>query len=269
MAKPGCSRHQPDRLVDSPRSGCSVFALLRTRRWLGFTALVIVAIVAFGLLSRWQWHRAEEKRIQRAALESAQLAVAIDLPSGAAVDSIRPWQRITVSGEYLPSRELVVRKRPLNGANGYWVLAPFETSDGRTMWISRGWIPASGPATELPTIPPSPVGSIRVEASWRQFEDVPAEDQSGLPAGMLAGVDPDALPGGSDVDGYLQALEADDPTLTSLPVPTIDEGQNISYAVQWLLFALVAMGGWLVFLRREAREEDQARETATREAPPG
>jgi cytochrome oxidase assembly protein ShyY1 len=244
-----------------------VLALLRTRRWLGFTALVITAILAFGLLSRWQWHRAEEKRVQRAAMESAQLAVAVNLPAGAAADAVRPWQRVTVSGEYRPDSELVVRKRPLNGANGYWVLAPLDTSDGRTVWISRGWIPASGPATELPTLPPSPAGPIRVEGSWRQFEDVPAADQAGLPAGMLAGVDPDALPGGTDVDGYLQALEADDPALTALPVPTIDEGQNISYAVQWLLFALVAIGGWLVFLRREAIED--ARRATASSAPPG
>lgn len=245
-----------------------MLALLRTRRWLGFTALVVLAILAFGLLSRWQWHRAEEKRVQRTALESAQLAVAVDLPRGGAADSIRPWQRIVVSGEYQPDSELVVRKRPLNGANGYWVLAPFETSDNRTVWISRGWIPASGPATDLPTIPPSPVGSIRVEGSWRQFEDVPTADQAGLPVGMLAGVDPDALPGGTDVNGYLQALVADDPALTSLPVPSIDEGQNISYAVQWLLFALVAMAGWLVFLRREAREDERAKAAPTRDVPP-
>jgi cytochrome oxidase assembly protein ShyY1 len=41
--------------------------------------------------------------------------------------------------------------------------------------------------------------------------------------------------------------------LVIVPLPQIDEGQNISYAVQWILFALVAMVGWFVFLRREAR----------------
>ena len=54
-----------------------------------------------------------------------------------------------------------------------------------------------------------------------------------------------------DVDGFV------------LPVPTIDEGQNISYAVQWLLFAAVAMGGWFFFLRREAIEEAALRESST------
>ena len=41
--------------------------------------------------------------------------------------------------------------------------------------------------------------------------------------------------------------------LVIVPLPDIDESQNISYAVQWILFALVAIVGWFVFLRREAR----------------
>jgi cytochrome oxidase assembly protein ShyY1 len=43
--------------------------------------------------------------------------------------------------------------------------------------------------------------------------------------------------------------------LIPLSLPEVNEGQNISYAVQWLLFAGVAMAGWFFFLRREARED--------------
>lgn len=44
-------------------------------------------------------------------------------------------------------------------------------------------------------------------------------------------------------------------------MPEVDEGRNISYAVQWLLFAVIAVAGWFYFLRREARE-DEARQEA-------
>jgi cytochrome oxidase assembly protein ShyY1 len=40
-----------------------------------------------------------------------------------------------------------------------------------------------------------------------------------------------------------------------MPAPVIDETQNISYALQWLVFAAVAITGWWFFLRREARED--------------
>ena len=48
-----------------------IWPLLRTRRWIGFTAVVVLAIVAFGLLSAWQWSRAEERRAERSALEAS------------------------------------------------------------------------------------------------------------------------------------------------------------------------------------------------------
>lgn len=35
--------------------------------------------------------------------------------------------------------------------------------------------------------------------------------------------------------------------------PSRPISSNISYAVQWILFALVAFAGWFFFLRREAR----------------
>jgi cytochrome oxidase assembly protein ShyY1 len=38
----------------------------------------------------------------------------------------------------------------------------------------------------------------------------------------------------------------------------LDDGPHLSYAVQWVLFALVAIGGWWTFLRREAEESGAA-----------
>jgi cytochrome oxidase assembly protein ShyY1 len=43
-----------------------------------------------------------------------------------------------------------------------------------------------------------------------------------------------------------------------VPVTRPDEIQNVSYAVQWLLFAAVAIGGWFYFLRRESKEMDES-----------
>ena len=58
----------------------------------------------------------------------------------------------------------------------------------------------------------------------------------------------------------VEALEAYDQArgrVTVVPArrPDVDEGRNISYAIQWILFAIIAIGGWFFFLRREARDE--------------
>ena len=59
---------------------------------------------------------------------------------------------------------------------------------------------------------------------------------------------------------YLEATASDpgDPDVVRMPAPAIDETQNISYALQWLVFAGVAITGWWFFLRREAREDAEA-----------
>ena len=48
-----------------------IWPLLRTRRWLAFTGVVIATIVAFGLLSHWQWARADVRRRTAAEHRSA------------------------------------------------------------------------------------------------------------------------------------------------------------------------------------------------------
>ena len=236
-----------------------MLSLLRTRRWLGFTALVIGSIAAFGLLSSWQWSRAEERRLERLSLESAQSAQPRQLPGAEALRLAQPWQTFSARGTYRPGSTVLARLRYLNGTNGYWVLAALELLDGRTAWVSRGWIPATGPATVTPDSPPLPAGEITIQATWQPYEDVPASRQQGMPSGMVAGITPQILADATNVEsqipGYLQATTVDDPTLAPVAAPEVDEGRNISYAVQWLIFAAVAIVGWWTFLRREAQGE--------------
>lgn len=240
-----------------------MLALLRTRRWISFTLLVIITIVAFGLLSRWQWSRAEFKKQERLALESAAIKNPSPLPGDDRLREAVEWSRYTVTGEFDGTHQVVVRKRPLNGTNGFWVLTPFTAKDGSTIWVNRGWFEANGPATVMPAIPAAPNGTQSIIGDWRNFESAAPSDLEGLPIGMIPAVAPDVLPISQTAPGYLQLVTPAQAQLTPLPAPEIDEGQNISYAVQWLLFAAVAMVGWFVFLRREALDDARQKQAAT------
>lgn len=237
-----------------------MLALLRTRRWISFTCLVIFTIVAFGLLSHWQWSRAEFKKQERLALESAAIVNPSPLPSNARLRAAEEWSRYTLTGEFDGSHQVVVRKRPLNGTNGFWVMTPFTSQSGSTIWINRGWFAASGAATVMPLIPAAPTGAQSIVGDWRTFETASASDLEGLPSGMIPVVAAEVLPIVQSAPGYLQLVSPIQTDLTVIPAPEIDEGQNISYAVQWLLFAMVAVVGWFIFLRREAREDALSQE---------
>lgn len=245
-----------------------IWPLLRTRRWLGFTAVVVLAIVAFGLLSAWQWSRAEQHRAERLALDAALSSEPRSLTT-----PVPEWTPVTVTGAYDTGAQVVVRKRPLNATNGFWVMTPLVTDDGRTAWVNRGWIPVGGDALGTPDLPPPPSGTVTVSGYARDFEQLPPDSNDGLPAGQIAAPDEALLPSVVDpLEQYVQ-LTGSDPEqdgLVVLPLPevSVDEGRNISYAVQWILFAFVAVGGWFFFLRREAREEQEATSRETEGALP-
>jgi cytochrome oxidase assembly protein ShyY1 len=243
-----------------------MWSLLRTRRWLGFTAVVIGAVIAFGLLSHWQWSRADEKRNQRVELQEALASTPAQISSltlrGDAVTGPDEWRSVATSGTYLPGTQVVVRKRPLDTRNGFWVMTALQQADGSAIWVNRGWLPAGKDALSTPPVPAPPTGVVAISGYLRGFEESDAGASIGLPVGQIAAPAAELLPQADlGLRGYVQ-LASSDPAqqgLVVLPVPAVDEVQNISYAVQWLLFAGVAIGGWFFFLRREALEDVERR----------
>ena len=53
--------------------------------------------------------------------------------------------------------------------------------------------------------------------------------------------------------GYVQLLPAQPGVLTAVPLPPPDPNPSYSYAWQWLIFGLMAIGGWIYFVRLEYR----------------
>jgi cytochrome oxidase assembly protein ShyY1 len=234
-----------------------VFALLHTKRWIGFTLLVITVIIAFGFLSRWQLSRAETKRDERVALEIASTVSPAALPTAKELSAAAEWNRFTAAGTFDNSTQVVVRKRPLNGTNGYWVMTLFTQRSGQSVWVNRGWFSASGAATTMPPIVAAPTGEQSIVGAWRLFEDAEKSDLQGLPVGMIPTPGVAVLPVKADSPGYLQLTSPQQTGLIAVPTPEIDDVQNVSYAVQWLLFALVSIVGWFIFLRREAADDEK------------
>ena len=161
-----------------------MLALVKTRRWLSFTALVVLAIIGFGLLSRWQWDRADERRVERIAISQAQVLDQVDY-----VTDLGEFTRVRISGTFVDDKTQLVRQRPLDGGNGYWVMTPLiaqtGVDTGVLTWVLRGWLGASTIATEVPLIPPAPPGEIAITGAIRYFE-APLDNVFGLPRGVIA-----------------------------------------------------------------------------------
>ena len=235
-------------------------SLLRTRRWIAFTLLVVVAIAGFGLLSRWQWERAEEERQERVSQDQASARDLRDLDVVLAAPS--EWAPVRLTGVFDADSTTLIRQRPLEGRNGFWVASALTSTSGR-VWVVRGWIPSTGTAAGVVEAPAPPTGSVTIDGRLRWAETLGAPAPTDLPPGQASRLDPVAL--GADVTAVYVEVERMSPSdsgLTPLPAPVFDETQNISYAVQWMIFAVIALIGWWFFLRREAREDARHGSTA-------
>jgi cytochrome oxidase assembly protein ShyY1 len=231
-----------------------MLTLLRTPRWQGFTAVVVIAIVAFGLLSRWQWDRAEQKQAEARAQALSDTEAISPVPT----DSLVEFTPVVMEGQYLPDSLRFVRQRPLEGRNGFWVMQQLSTDTG-TVWLLRGWTPSGIRAGDSPQLPVEELrGEAVVTGVARPLPDgraLEGDDRGGLPPDQVTDITRGQLPGATAEDWFVQVRSAEPVDgLLVVPLPQNDDLQNISYAIQWLLFAGVAIGGWFFFLRREARD---------------
>jgi cytochrome oxidase assembly protein ShyY1 len=139
------------------------------------------------------------------------------------------------------------------------VLTPLRTSDGRALIVDRGWIPVkTAPQEVRPPIP------VRVVGVLFPSERKGAFGPSIPPGGrvlQVPRVDVARITGqltGPVYPLYLRLASQTPPQAGELPVPpglpALDEGSHLSYAVQWFIFATIAVLTYGALARRTSRQ---------------
>ncbi len=244
-------------------------------KWIIRHVLVDAHVVTMVLLGFWQLRRLDERRDQNALVERRQTqpaaAVMDVVPTEAdvgseAVDAVL-YRSVVATGTYEDADTVVVENRTFNGASGAWVLTPLRLADGAAVLVNRGFV-GFDQEGEI-TAPPAPEGEVTVRGlvfpSQRRGRLGPTDPDAGQ-LDVLARVDVDRLEAQVDYDvlpAYVQLVSSDPreppaadgaPTLVPLDPPELDEGPHLSYAVQWFTFSTIAAGGYLLLLRRVARD---------------
>lgn len=253
--------------------------LALTRRWLA--ALAVCLLVATGCVRAafWQWSRYEERTAINAQVAAAAATPPVPVEQltqvERPVDPSDQWRQVRAQGRYDVDRTMLVRNRPLNGQNGFHVLVPLVTEAGTALLVDRGWVPAAASATASPETPAPPSGQVTVTARLRPAEPGPA-GSSDLPAGQIRRIAVDELaqqlpyPVLPSYGERVREQPAPAQAPETLPVPQENAAQNFGYTIQWALFALIALAGWVVLVRREAADlADVAREQDPSEGAEG
>jgi surfeit locus 1 family protein len=250
-------------------------------KWIVRHVAVVVLVVVMVMLGLWQLRRLDEKRDYKALVEARQEepVAAVDevVPAGVAVDAPGVdavlYRTVTATGVYEDDDTVVVENRTYNGAAGGWVLTPLRLDGGTAVVVNRGFVGFDREGAIVP--PPAPAGEVTVEGlvfpSQQRGRFGPTDPVEG-DLGVLARVDLDRFAAQVDYDvlpAYIQLVASEPPegapadgapALVPLGAPIPEEGPHLSYAVQWFIFSTIAAGGYVLLLRRVAR--DQATEAA-------
>lgn len=247
------------------------WAFLRSRRWVGYFALLVVFSIACVWLGNWQFDRRAEARAEIARIDRNYDASAMTLddaiPDRSSFDeNAWKWQSVEVVGEYI-GEPYLARSRPGVDGVGSDIIQALRLADGTVFFVDRGWVPVTGADSVRADLPQPASGQVTVIARLRASEPgIPGREAAGdsVPSihvpllAEMAGVDPALV-----FLGAYGQLANEDPagqTGALAPRPERDEGPHLSYALQWYVFIIIAGIGVAYAARQEYRtlNADQA-----------
>lgn len=240
-----------------------MYRFLAAPRWILFHLLVVVLVIAMINLGFWQLRRLDERRAFNATVtEQANRApVPLDsvLPSAGAptadeLDAL-DWRPVTARGHYVSDGQLLVVNRSVDGQAGSVVATPLALDDGRVLFVERGFVPLQAEGD----VPPAPSGTVDVTGRLRPSETRRRGQISDPASGELTEVhrlDLDRLAAqapGPVVPMFVELIRSDPPEPAALPaalpLPELSEGPHLGYAVQWFIFSVCAVVGWVLAVR--------------------
>jgi cytochrome oxidase assembly protein ShyY1 len=257
-------------------------------RWTIYVAVAVVFAIACAFLANWQFTRNAQRSAQLALVEQNYDAPAVPLaeviPAGGELDPADEWRPVVLTGSYLRGDQLLARGRAHGGTAAFEVLVPFELDDGRVLLVDRGWVAPGEKQNEPDLVPAPPEGEVTVVVRLRPGEPLPASGRSApegqvptihLPA-VAAAIDPAA--GEALVLSAYGLMASEDPAPATRPqpleAPSADPGPHLSYAIQWILFAVMGFVfiGYIIRTERAHRREEAedaalGEEAASRRGP--
>ncbi|CAN7268710.1 SURF1 family protein [Microbacterium sp. LjRoot45] len=239
-------------------------------RWAGYVAFAVVFAVACGFLADWQFTRNADREEQltliAANYDAAPVPLAELVAADGEFDPADQWHPVVLEGQYLPDEQLLVRNRPHGGTSAFEVLVPFRLDDGRVLVVDRGWVPPGENSPDPDAVPDPPTGEATVIVRLQPGEPLPRSGRT-APEGQVPTIHlpliAETIASGdatmTDVYG-LMVSESPAPATqpSALASPSEDPGPHLSYAIQWILFAVMGFVfiWYMIRTERRHRRED-------------
>ncbi len=233
---------------------------------IALTLACVLGIAVMTNLARWQYHRHQERQVFNATLtarfDETPRPLEEILGSGMPLEEIE-WLPAIATGTYLPEETLTIVNVSQFGQAGFDPVSPLRLADDRLVIVNRGFLPLAANVPAPPEGEVTVIGRIRLSAERRTGA---VTDPSEGDLKEVQRIDIERLTpqlGGEVVPVYLELLTsepADDPSISRIAEPEFTLGPHLSYTVQWIVFSLFLLVGWVFVLRRETRRASAATE---------
>lgn len=238
-------------------------------KWLLTHLLAITLVIVMVNLSLWQFRRLDDRKAFNAVVELNATQPVVPLEKLLSVDPASiEWRRVIVRGSFLSDKEVIAVNRSQDGTAGADPVTPFIFAVGaekHVILVDRGFVPLSEVS------PPAPTGIVELIGRVRLSQNRRVGSLSDPSTGVLKEVQRINVPRLASqvqddssekvVPFYLDLLESPQVT-TALPArvanPIASNGSHLSYAIQWLLFAICAIAAWVILVRRSLTAAKQA-----------
>jgi surfeit locus 1 family protein len=220
-------------------------------------------ILAFGtcmVAGGWQVKRLQWKEALIAQIAQAN---AIDpirtLPREPEALAALQFHTITLTGTWRPTAEFHIAPRYWRDKFGYAIVTPFKLTDGRTLLVNRGWVPA---AKKLPETRPETrvrgmatiTGLVRVGAERSYFTPVSQPEKN-----IWFGRDVADMAASAKLSNVVPAMVdlVGTQDVNRLPIPSDGtirlRNDHLSYVITWWGIALGILVIFVLYHRKNPR----------------
>lgn len=220
-----------------------------------FALTVVGSFIAFGF---WQLDRLDSRKESNELIE-ARIADRIELtaaPDAGSTGAQLDYRSVRATVRFIEPDFVRVVNRSQGGAAGEHVVAIVELMDGSALAVNRGFVPTNA-EVDLAPVPDGPVeitGWLRATVDRGiigatdsgQGDRLPRLDTERV-ASRLGRPLPAVWLQQAPSEGGAGASFPD-----PVPLPPIDEGPHLSYAVQWFTFATLGVLFYLALLYRQS-----------------
>ena len=250
-----------------------MFALLKQPRWIALATIVGVIALLFVNLGMWQFRRLDEQRFdnqiqsERRGAASVRLAVAVDQNGDlTTAGEEHDGRRLSATGTFDPSEEVLLRSRTYNGEAGFHVITPLVLDNGAAILVNRGWVPLGFDTVPLTGRGAAPEGLVELSGYGEPSATQPRFGPTDAPGDLsiFARADIGRLSEQIDYPLYPILLVSQEDTAVPIPVELepLEDGPHLAYAIQWFAFAVISVGGFGALLRSTARKAEERRRRA-------